>query len=576
MALAMAAFSLQSCEDVPMPYDMPTSQNGGSGESTEATGTGTADDPYNVAAANKLCAGLDKSSTSATYLSDEVYVKGIISSITDTELSSYGNITFYISDDGTETSQLEVYRCLSFNGAKFTSLSDIKIGDEVILKGQLQNWLGTYEFTSGAQLVSLNGQSQGGSDTPAAEATGSGTQADPYNVSGVLKYTNSLAADTNSESQIYFTGIICDEPSVDTGNYGNATFSISDDGTASNSFSIYRCYGLGNEKFTTVNIKKGDKVVICGNVVNYKGNTPETVSGKAYIVSINGNSEGGSGSTTPSGTAKGSGTEADPWNVAGIINYTSGLTADVNSTEEVYFTGTVQSFKSGEEPGNSYGNATFYIKDESTSETFYCFRLYGPNNEKFTSADQLQVGDKVLVKSLVVNYKGNTPETVSGKGYVVKIEKGSGSGSSEQGGSSASGNSITFSEMGYSNAQEFNGQSITVGDAQLTFSVGSGSVTPKYYTTGNAMRLYGGGTLTISSNKSIASVEFKYADTSTYCPTADGTTVSTGSYDFDSHIWTINGTSATITRTATTGQWRIVSITINYASAAKKYVRRRK
>ncbi|MDO4195167.1 MAG: hypothetical protein Q4D33_03330 [Prevotellaceae bacterium] len=133
----------------------------------EAKGAGTADDPYNVAAAINICSGLNKSSTSASYLSDEVYVKGKIVSITDTELSSYGNITYYISDDGTTTGQLEVYRGFSFGGAKFTSLNDIKVGDEVLIKGKLQNWLGTYEFTQGSALVTVNGQ--GGGDNPGTE-----------------------------------------------------------------------------------------------------------------------------------------------------------------------------------------------------------------------------------------------------------------------------------------------------------------------------------------------------------------------------------------------------------------------
>ena len=42
-------------------------------------------------------------------------------------------------------------------------------------------------------------------------------------------------------------------------------------------------------------IKVGDEVIICGKVVNYKGNTPETSSKKAYIYSLNGKTkeEGG-------------------------------------------------------------------------------------------------------------------------------------------------------------------------------------------------------------------------------------------------------------------------------------------
>ena len=49
----------------------------------------------------------------------------------------------------------------------------------------------------------------------------------------------------------------------------------------------------GNKKFEEgqTDIKVGDDVIICGQLMNYKGNTPETVSGKAYLYSLNGKTE---------------------------------------------------------------------------------------------------------------------------------------------------------------------------------------------------------------------------------------------------------------------------------------------
>ena len=126
----------------------------------------------------------------------------------------------------------------------------------------------------------------------------------------------------------------------------------------------------------------------------------------------------------------GSGTLADPFNVAGIINYTSSLEADKNTTTKVYFKGYVTSFKSGEEPGNSYGNATYYIADTPKgTNTFYVFRGMYFGGKSFTSADQLKVGDEVLLCSNVVNFKGNTPETVQKECEVVAINgQGEGGG----------------------------------------------------------------------------------------------------------------------------------------------------
>ena len=46
-------------------------------------------------------------------------------------------------------------------------------------------------------------------------------------------------------------------------------------------------------------------MIICGNLMNYKGNTPETVSGKAYLYALNPNGGGGGtpGGDTPSGSS---------------------------------------------------------------------------------------------------------------------------------------------------------------------------------------------------------------------------------------------------------------------------------
>ena len=124
---------------------------------------------------------------------------------------------------------------------------------------------------------------------PVATPSGSGTQADPYNVAAVTQLTKSLPAD-GTKDNIYTKGYIVSVTDIDTtGSFGNATYLISDrkDG-ATGSFQIYRGYGLNGEKFNTPGatiITAGDEVVIKGKVVNYKGNTPQYAQGST-IVSI--------------------------------------------------------------------------------------------------------------------------------------------------------------------------------------------------------------------------------------------------------------------------------------------------
>lgn len=279
----------------------------------------------------------------------------------------------------------------------------------------------------------------GTGDQPSAEPAGDGSQANPFNVAATIAFVNKLEKNAKSEP-VYIKGIVKKfKAGEEPGNsYGNATFYIVDSEDSAEDFYCYRVMGPGNKNFTSADqLKVGDEVVVYGPLTLYSsayGDTPETVQKECYVYSVNGKVEEGGGTDTPDtptpgGEAKGDGTQANPYNVAGIIAYTSKLAADVNSDKEVYFTGIVKNFKSGEEPGNQYGNATFYIVDEGGSDDFYCFRVLGKDGKKFTEgAEAPAVGDKVTIRGLVVNYKGNTPETVTGKAFVEDIVKGEGGG----------------------------------------------------------------------------------------------------------------------------------------------------
>ena len=136
------------------------------------------------------------------------------------------------------------------------------------------------------EIPTINGSGgTGGGSVSIPE--GDGTLESPYNPAGVNDYISTLGADKNSDKAIYVKGIICSIKEAPNSQYGNATFYISADGkTTSEQFYVYRCYNLENKKFTDNDVLKvGDEVIIYGKVVNYKGNTPETVQSEAYIYS---------------------------------------------------------------------------------------------------------------------------------------------------------------------------------------------------------------------------------------------------------------------------------------------------
>ena len=85
-----------------------------------------------------------------------VYATGIVSKIVTAYNSTYGNISYNISVDGTEEAdQLQAYRGKSYKGEKFTSENDIQVGDVVVIYGNLKKYNNTYEFEQDNQLVSL-------------------------------------------------------------------------------------------------------------------------------------------------------------------------------------------------------------------------------------------------------------------------------------------------------------------------------------------------------------------------------------------------------------------------------------
>lgn len=108
---------------------------------------GTAEDPYSVADVLKFISTLGTATST-----NDVYAKGVITSITEVS-TKYGNATYTIKDEGVENEVL-VFRGLYLDGADFTSEDQIRVGDEVVVKGKVKNYNDTPEFDSRNSLVS--------------------------------------------------------------------------------------------------------------------------------------------------------------------------------------------------------------------------------------------------------------------------------------------------------------------------------------------------------------------------------------------------------------------------------------
>lgn len=264
-----------------------------------------------------------------------------------------------------------------------------------------------------------------GGETTTEVAEGNGTVDSPYNPLAVVQYIKSLEAGVNSSDYVYIKGIVSSTKEI-SAQFGNASFYISADGTTTGTqFYVYRVKGLGNKNIASDNeVKVGDEVIICAKVVNYGGNTPETVQGEGYIYALNGKTEGG---TTPStGQATGDGSKENPFNSVAANQMASKLASGAKTDKQYYIKGKVVSVK--EAFSAQFGNASFYISDDGKEDNkFYVFRTLYLNNEKWTEGKtNVAVGDEVVVCGSLINYMGNTPETVQGETYLVSLKSNGG------------------------------------------------------------------------------------------------------------------------------------------------------
>lgn len=273
-----------------------------------------------------------------------VYVKGFISQI-DSYNSTYGSITYWISEDGTTTNQFEVYGGLNLNNTQFSSIDDVVLGAEVVVFGNIKKYNDIYEFDKNNYLVSYVAPTISVAAPVFSPEAGTYTKSQNvtitcetegatiyYTVDGEeptsasTEYTGAISVSTtttikaiaivgsdestvatatyhfcSAESPytvaqalafneypangIYVSGIVSTAPTQAPTNNGEMTYYISDNGEATNQLEVYKGKGLNQAAFTTQDdIKVGDIVTIYGNVKIYNGTT-EFESGN-YLVAF--------------------------------------------------------------------------------------------------------------------------------------------------------------------------------------------------------------------------------------------------------------------------------------------------
>ena len=271
----------------------------------------------------------------------------------------------------------------------------------------------------------------------------------------------------------------------------------------------------------------------------------------------------------PEGT--GEGTVESPYDVAKVLYMIANGTNDENA--EVYVKGEITAIT---EVSTSFGNATYTISDKGTDNSFGIYRGYALGNQKFTSEDEIKVGDEVVVFGKVVNFKGTTPQMTTGN-YIYSLNGETYEETEQPVEPGTDFSDCTGTEEATIAADQLTMPGITKFTAEgecgygFNFEKGNGTNDPKVYTEG--ARLYADNTFSIYGGK-LTRIVIKLNATPQYgVVTASTGTVAEQAADDTELVWTGDATEVTFTvghdaiaDAAKRGQLRFSEILINPVS----------
>ena len=117
---------------------------------------------------------------------------------------------------------------------------------------------------------------------------------------------------------------------------------------------------------------------------------------------------------------------------------------------------------------------------------------------------------------------------------------------------------FTFSELGYANQEAVtyvNGTNVNI-----EFDKGSNTLVPRYYTSGTAVRCYGGNWFKVTSDYSITKIDITFGS-------SDGSnTITTDVGTYSSGTWNGSGNSVKFTIGGSTGNRRVSAIKVTYTT----------
>ena len=436
IAMAVMAFTFTSCEDVPEPYGQPTNPN--STTSVDPAGTGTADNPFNVAAAIAKCKEIGN-----TVSSEKYYIKGYAASAATAD-AQYGNVSFDMTDskDG-KGKKFKAYQVAGTDGQKLTEGYTINIGDEILLYGPIYNYNNSTPETAGkaaAYIVTVNGQKTNGGnggDTPqptgdnlltngdfetwtggqpenwkTASSAGNATLTQSTDARGG-SYSVSVGFNATSNKRLAYKELTLKAGTYTFSFYAKATTADKSQTEAgyvpvTNGTAGQYKYGgyvsLNNTEWTLVSTTftleatttvalvmmnpKNSDYCVAQNILVDDASLVTSDGG----IDESGNTGGEGGQTANHGTAEA------PLTVAQAI----ALIDAESNISEAYVKGKISQIDSY---NDKYKSITYWISDDGTTTTqLQVYSGKGLNGADFASKDDLTVGKTVVIKGALKKY----------------------------------------------------------------------------------------------------------------------------------------------------------------------------
>ena len=557
--------------------------------------TGTASQPYTVAQAR---AAID-AGTGVT----GVYATGIVSKIVTPYNEKYGNISYNISADGTtEGDQLEAYRGFGKEGAWFTSADDIQVGDEVVIYGDLTKYNSTYEFAEGNQLVSLKRATQEKKEAGIAYETKAytitvGDEFTAPTLTNPNGLTVSYAGDNDklatvdaTSGRITLTEGATGEVTVTASFAGNDEYEA---GEASYTLTVEEKTSeetgdYDYEKITsTDDLEDGEYLIVYedGDVAfDGSGEGKDGLDRTQNSISVSISDNKIASSTTVDAATVTLTSETDGWTVKsksgyfiGVSSYSNGLSVQTDASKAVKHTISFDSdgnadlicYKDGDKTMSFRYNASSnnlrfrYYKDmgqkpvalykkTQLKATNVEMPTFSPEGGEYTGTQNVTISCATEGSTIYYTTDGSNPTDASTPyTEAISIEETTTIKAIAYDATGESSNIATavftikiphtwdVTEQGYTETTEL--ETVLTDPVTITFAVGGASATntPKYYVSGNAARIYGKNTLTISApeGKAISSIKVNYVE------------------DDASRVGPMAPTAGTYTLEGTTGTW---------------------